>query len=363
MEETIALEYESREIRLKMWPPEPKNLLDRSCNIYGGSGTGKTVLLREILCLLQHEISCFYVFSGTAGVSSDSFFTSDVVPAPMLNSSLDMNIIKNILDLQELQIELEHKSRDVEYVMSLVDKWPDSSKAWTTTVAEFRRLSVRFVKLRNAGKVRAEALKEFQTRFCVRALKAIRDQIEAGRVSEPPYGELDQVIIKDKPAPRVCIIIDDLADAVQQLKGEELKQLTKMYIKGRHYRLTFFMVLQDITFLKAALRSNGMINCFTCSDSARKFMGNASSGIDRASQKKALAIVERVFEDNERFHNVLVYLKDAREHFCFTRARDPSKMPVIRLCSERYWRIANEIERNKASRIQVSSDNAFRNRI
>lgn len=362
MNDSLALEYDSRELRVRMWEPSPDKFLDRSCNIYGGSGTGKTVLLREILCRLQREIDCFYVFSGTAGISQDSFFTNEVVPSPMLYPSLNMETIKNIIDYQEVLIQVEHQSRNADYVIALAEKLP-SNPEWSPKLAKFRKLYNTYVQRRDSRIARAEALQHFQQTFCESLLLAIKnEQQKLPEGSLSPFSEGEQLVIKQrgKPAPRVCIILDDLADAVQRLKGKDLEQLTKMYIRGRHYRLTFFMILQDITFLKSALRVNGMINCFTCADSARKFIQNGSSGLDREAGKRALAISDRVFDDHERTHNVLVYLKESKERFWYTRARPPAEMPVIRLCADRYWVLAQEIERRRASRIQVSTDNAFR---
>ena len=362
-QQSLALQFNKRELRVEFWDPAPDNFLGCSCNIYGGSGTGKTVFLREILCRLQHKIERFYVFSGTAGISRDSFFTDKVVPSPFLHNSLDMETIKRILDYQELLIQVENQSTNVNFVVGLAEKMP-STPLWDMRLSEFRRLQERFNQVSRTCPDDSPELLEWKSKFCLDVLSAVAVALEnQGRNTLLTEGELLVVKRRGKVAQGICIIVDDLADAVAQLKGKDLEQLTKMYIKGRHYRLTFFMVLQDITFLKAALRSNGMINCFTCSNSARKFIFNASSGIDRPSSHLALAISARVFENSDQLHHVLIFLKSERDQFRFSKARPPSEMPMIRLGAERYWLMAQEIEKRRSSRIQISSDNSFRNRI
>lgn len=343
-----VLDYEGGG-KLGFLPLDPDQFLNKSTNLYGGSGSGKTVILREILCTLQHRITDFYVFAGTTGTSDDSFFSPDVVPSPMLYAALDMEKISNIVSLQELRIKLYKSSRNPEYLLGLAELCGPACLE-----PEFKSAVQTFINNRammqpeRALKLSDLIVKRLQTAIIAHKAGATFDQAQRRVMSF--FGQ---------EVPTVGIIFDDLAAEIGALKGRELELLTNLYTKGRHYKITFFMVLQDITYLKTPLRSNGMNNIFTCAGSASKYFMNKNTSTDRATLEKAKKIIATVFERPAK-HYVLVYLKDDPKKFYYTKARDPRLMPRIRLGAPHNWELARRLEEESNKKIKLSATNPFK---
>jgi hypothetical protein len=342
-----VLNYEGG--RVNFLPLDPDRFLNKSTNLYGGSGSGKTVILREILCTLQHRISDFYVFAGTTGTSDDSFFSPDVVPSPMLYSVLDMEKISNIVSLQELRIKLYKSSRNPEYLLGLADACGPSCLE-----PSFRNAVQTFVNNRammdptRSARLSESIVSRLQAAILAHKARATFDQAQKRVISF--FGQ---------EVPTVGIIFDDLAVEISALKGHDLELLTNLYTKGRHYKITFFMVLQDITYLKTPLRSNGMINIFTCAGSASKYFMNKNTSTDRPTLDTAKKVTASIFERPAK-HFVLVYLKDDPVKFYYTKARDPRTMPRIRLGAQHNWELARRLEEESNKKIKLSASNPYK---
>lgn len=318
--------------------------LNKSTNLYGGSGTGKTVVLREILTGLQHTIDDFYVFCGTLGVSNDAFFSPSNVPSHMLFSALDMGRVRNIFYLQEARIKLAECARDPEYLAAAAEA--NSPGCLVGPIAEALE------RFRNArSTVSAERVSAVAERLCAQLGALIHKDLHPERLS---FAQNSVVRVIGVRVPNVGIIFDDLAAEISKLTGEDLTMLTNLYTKGRHFRITFFVLLQDVTFLKTPLRNNGMINLFTDAMSSSRFFENKNTG-GRELAATAKKVSNQVHAISDK-HYVMMYLKSTAKPFSFVRSRAPRDLPPIKLCSALHWRAARAIE-SKGRRVKLDPKN------
>jgi hypothetical protein len=309
-------------------PIDAKMFLNKSTNLYGGSGTGKTVILREILSGLQSKIDDFYVFCGTLGVSDDAFFSPSNVPRHMLFSELKMPQVRQIFFLQEFRIKLAECAGDPEYLAELAEANNPGCLRGDLQEALARYRTAK-------STVSIERVKDVSKRLCQQIGAIIENNLHPERLTLEQQSVAKVIGV---PVPNVGIIFDDLGGEISKLTGEDLVLLTNLYTKGRHFRITFFVLLQDVMFLKVALRNNGMINIFTDGTSSTRFFENkASGGKELALKAKRVSLQVHAIAEK---HYVMVYVKSTPQPFSFTKSRAPAELPVIKLCCDRHWRVA-----------------------
>lgn len=325
-------------------PIDADLFLNKSTNLYGGSGTGKTVVLREILTGLQHKIDDFYVFCGTLGVSADAFFGPSNVPSHMLFSSLAMEKVRSIFYLQEARIKLAECAADPEYLAMLAE-----ANSPGCIIGNLKEALARYRNARSS--VSEERVKTVAKRLCAQLGTVIQRELHPERLT---FEQNCVAKVIGVNVPNVGIIFDDLAAEIGKLTGDDLTMLTNLYTKGRHFRITFFVLLQDVTFLKTPLRNNGMINLFTDAISCSRFFENkASGGKELLNVAKRVSAQVHAIADN---HYVMMYLKGDARPFSFVKSRPPASLPAIRLCSELHWRAARAIE-SKGRHVKLDPKN------
>ena len=64
--------------------------------------------------------------------------------------------------------------------------------------------------------------------------------------------------------PRIAIILDDIVGVVDRYKHDQIELFDKLYTRGRHYNISVFGIIQNITLLSTTIRYNTKYIIYTC---------------------------------------------------------------------------------------------------
>ena len=312
----------------------PAMFIDRTIAIYGPSGTGKTVITKHIMQVVQGHIEQVIVVAPSepsnrsyAGFVDPPFIHYRMFLADPANPKKDdgargaLRFLEAIWKRQEMMAAIYTRANNPDVLAALYGKLP----------REARQRGLAIVEQLNEKRVRvAECVRKqhaAEPSRCEDKLKDVNAKFKKMLVLVykkfigPGYEALwarDDITEDERYSlayltfnPRLLLIFDDCA---AQLKPFFTKDIFRMlFYQNRHSFITVILSCQDDTDLPANLRKNAFISFFTepvvC-----------SSNFERASNKfskPARAYVADIAPDVFRGNRKMAYIRedDQRQHF------------------------------------------------
>ena len=331
------------------------DLLNKSTVFYGASGTGKTFGLFSLTHLLQPHIDLWYVFSPTAGLDRNSPYNDDVIPAMFRCHRLDFRKLKLIIDGQELKVTIYNKSNDPQILFEILSHLPESKTQLSIYKSMYNKVNIDIKSLPPDKKARVELARE---KIIVQLkIRILRNRDTLFKLDSQILPEDLKTIIKNiHRKPDIGIIFDDMGPEMKKASGELDLLLDELYTRGRHYRITFFNLLQDLTQLKPGQRTNGMNFIFTDPASAIRYANDTKDRNIKDAFSNAIFTIFHTTDDKYKYIKLLYFRNPSptQPSICYTKFHNGSP---TRLCSEKYFQIANAQTGNRI--LSLSSTNTF----
>jgi hypothetical protein len=312
--------------------------IDKTITAYGPSGTGKTVLIKNVMRVTQGHIEQIIVVAPTA-VSNRAY--DGFVDPSLIHYNLRLPPDPTAPARKKVETDTEAAVRFLETI------WQRQEMM----AAIYTRANTPKTLARLYGRLSARARAEGDDR--IRALEVRRRQVcddvthqygsDPGRCDEkkkdvngkftkmlvllykqfiaPCFEELwrREDLTEDETYslnylhfnPRILLIFDDCAAQLKPIFGKEI--FRKFYYQNRHIFATVFLACQDDTDLPTNLRKNNFISLFTEPVVAISNFERASNKFPKTTQRLAADIAPEVFVGNRK----LAYIREdeKRQHF------------------------------------------------
>lgn len=299
------------------------SFLDKTTLVFGGSGSGKTTIIEEILYLCKNYIPNYIVIAPR---TSDTAYKSKL-PARCIKEDLTKIKLQKIWNRQYNITQLYNTANDVTILESLFNKYTDK-ESYTMIQAITTRTQNKIAEIQrnnrmNFGQKRSQ--KGNITNRCTREIKKIyRRSIRKNRQlleKKAAHGELTD---KERVAleyldinPRLMMIIDDSTEKFQMwmkyFKKCETNPFESIFYKGRWNFITLVFAAHDDKVIVPELRKNARVTYYTTSQALMASLNKTQSGFTAQEKKFAQRCASILFvnEDSEiKSHQKLCYIRE-----------------------------------------------------
>lgn len=318
--------------------------------IYGGSGTGKSTILDEIMWLLKPYIPLCFVIAPTN--SSNQAFTGKV-PKRFIKNGRDLQKLvewlEKFVSRQKNTAQLYMIANNLKNLKSLFDKVSDvQAKELEASIVKKAEDSIIFinssVKLNFAQKKTQKSAIKVERDKMLR--KVYKTSIRFHKIALEKSRSLSK---KEKITltfldinPHVLLVLDDCASKFKKLY-KMTTAIKEIFYEGRQYFITTIITTQDDKEIDSELRKNSMINIFTTAQTATAAFERASNSYPKHIKEKSKMCIETVFKQDiskAKHHQKLAYIQNLQEPFRYTIA---DLYDEYRMCSDAIWDFEEKI--------------------
>jgi len=313
------------------FPKDVNNHLDKTTLIFGGTGSGKTTIIEEILYLLKDYIPNFLVLAPR---TSDAAYRKKL-PARCIKEDLTKEKLQKLWNRQYYATQLYNIANDINVLESLFKIAPDRESI--VMLEAIKRKASDRLKIIDISptldfaqkKAQKTAIEELQ----IKKIKMIyRDAVRKNKAIIERYPDLDA---QQKIAleyldfnPRMCVIIDDNSEKFQvwmkYFKKGEVNPFESIFYKNRWNFLTLIFAAHDDKVVNTEFRKNSRVTIYTNSQSFVTSISRSGNGFTTKERKEAMRFATRVFGDEEKkgvkTHQKLCYIREDPHPFKYTIA-------------------------------------------
>jgi hypothetical protein len=342
--------------KLKWMPKSYKHYLNKTTIVYGRTGSGKSVVIEEIMKLCQAYVPSIFVVAPTN--SSNNAYTNKV-PIQFIKKELDVAWLEKLLERQKNSANAYNNANNLDILKSLFNSISDeTSQELELSIISKARNAVIYIESSNisfANKKNQKAQINIERDNILR--KLYKTTIRFNKVELEQRKDLDKLewgaIEYLDFNPNVILILDDCASKFKKMykKSSAIKEI---FYEGRHYFFTTIISSQDDKEIDSELRKNTSVSVFTTAQSATSNFERTSNGYPKHERLRSKTCIEGVFKQDENditHYQKLVYLQGAPDPFKYTIA---DIYDDFRMGSDPMWLLSNKIMERKTKRV---SDN------
>jgi len=311
------------------------NHLDKTTLIFGGTGSGKTTIIEEILYLIKDHIPNILVI---APKTSDHAYRQKL-PSRCIKEDLTKTKLQKIWNRQYYATQLYNIANDINILESLFNLAPNrESIVLIEAVKRKASEMIRAIDTSNLdfGKKRAqrEAIEELR----LKRIKTIyKDSIKKNmsileRMTSKMNDQQRTAIEYIDFNPRFCLIIDDSTEKFQvwmkYFKKGEVNPFECIFYKNRWNYLTLIIAAHDDKYINTEFRKNSRVTIYTSSQALVTSIDRKGNGFTPKEKKAAAAYASRVFGADDdpnvkadvKTHQKLCYIREDPRPFKYTIA-------------------------------------------
>jgi energy-coupling factor transporter ATP-binding protein EcfA2 len=293
--------------------------LNKSIILYGSSGSGKSMIMRDILYILKDHIPNIIVIAPTNHLNK-SF--DDIIPSQLIFPDVTEELIQNIFKRQKTVVKLYNMVNDINKLENIYNKISQLSDNFIKNkiINSYNQIKYKYeqndelhivekkIKLKELEDVHKKSLIEFYKKI----INRYRNQIMNNTNIQNKFDDIEFKIIKCiNINPNFLLILDDCAyNANVWSKYSEIKEI---FMNGRHHKITFMISFQDDKLLDSGLRKNAFINIFTTEIVCNAFFQRSANNFTKQEKNRLSKLSSCIFNDpklKDKNYKKLVYIKD-----------------------------------------------------
>ena len=298
--------------------------LNKTTLIFGGSGSGKTTIIEEILVHLQKACPNFLVIAPKTSRKA----YSKKFPKRCIKEDLTKQKIEAIWQRQYYVTQMYNIANDMTVMESIFEKKPDREtklliaaiKKRTETFIDGVRRSSENWATKKGQITRIEELQEKRIRALYKKY-IIKNQESLKRIT---LNKKQMVAVEYVDFnPNFTLVIDDSSEKISKWlkywkKGNEESPIEKIFFKGRWQNITLVLGAHDDKFVPPELRKNGRNTIFCERSALIAGLNKQSSGYTKDQKKTAEKMALSIFDDESskfRTHKKFVYVREDAKPF------------------------------------------------
>lgn len=331
--------------------------LDKSTVLYGGSSTGKSTIIVDILYQLKPHVDQIIVIAPTDPQNhtySGETESERVVPTPCIHYAISDKLLRDFEERQQALTSIYKKANDYQILKRLFD-----------------RLNIPGVEnsIKNVMNIRMQREEEIRSQFTDPAVvdariakinNSYREFIKLiykkNIIDNRHKYEKMQINDSEKFAikyldlnPRAVIIFDDCTEQLEKFKNHPVMQ--KLAFQCRHLSTTVLVACHSDKKLDTSFKSNAFVSIFTEENVAKIYYNKSSLGSDSESKARIKTVCKSVFTPLLRYQK-LAWVREENKFYRFTS----TPRHGFKFGCQWLWNYCNKIQSNE---FFVSADNKF----
>lgn len=325
--------------------------------IFGGSKTGKTTIVKDILYLLKNLIPNVFIIAPT-NVSNNSF--TGIVPPILIKSTLEQKWLEDLWERQKEATEIYQFVNNLDNLKSIYDEISDENEKYIEM--EMKKMTIKMIRKVEKSKLlnimekknKKDKLLKLEKKSLIKFYKTIihNNKTYLRRKKENKYKIILNYLNFD---PNILLLLDDCAS---QFKSwyKKCNVIKKIFYEGRHKYLTTIITAQDDKEIDSELRKNAMITIFTSAQSALANFERASNNYSKDIKEKAKLCISEIFKNNNNDYKKMVFFRDSYNQFQYIRANLYDRFTM---CSNIWWILSKKMKKKN----QINKNNRFISKI
>ena len=304
----------------------PSLFLDRTTLIYGGSNTGKTTIIEDLMMIVKPYIPTILVIAPKS--TAERFYRTKVPSICIKDVSyINKERLEKIWKRQVDSTEVYDVANDLKNLENLFNKCNDDVSTLLKNAMIQRSynniLDIEKDSKKDEGEKSAlkNNIKNILDDNLIKLYKKIISNNKESLLRHD-LSRIEKIVLKFLYFnPKMLIIFDDCSEYFpvwMKLFGKDNNIFLSMFFKNRWNHLTLKIACHDEKLLSTELRKNVHVSIFTSSQALMSSVNKAQSGFSSGEKKNASLIAEKVFGDdgdNIKKHRKVCYLKDANPNF------------------------------------------------
>lgn len=294
---------------IKWFDRSANSFLDKTTLVFGGSGSGKTTIIEEILYLCKDSIPNYIV---VAPKTSDTAYRGKL-PGRCIKEDLTKSKLQKIWQRQYYFTQLYNTANDINILESLFNKAPDR-KSFIMIQAISKSAKNKIYEIETNNKLNFAQKKSQISNIkdlCTKKIKVLyKKSIRQNRKLLETKNIDNKLTDQEKVAleyldinPRLMMIIDDSTEKFQQwmkfFKKGEVNPFESIFYKGRWNYITLVFAAHDDKVIVPELRKNSRVTYYTTSQALMASLNKTQSGFTTQEKKFAQRCAELLFNDGD----------------------------------------------------------------
>lgn len=276
--------------------------INKSCAIYGRSGSGKTVIIKHILFLVRDYNPVTIVFSLSE--KNNNTYSKALVPRCLVHDSVTPEAICAIAERQTHARKIYERANKISILDMLFARVANEQQRQAR--AEMQRIFDEIASQRPIDE-------ETENKFNDRVISFIHGVII------PRMAELSRADLSEEEKfslqwcqfnPRVTIVFDDCSTDLQKMR--QCAEALELIFQGRHGFCTTIMAAHGEVCLTPTARANITASFYTDQATAKQFASRPTNALGREKRAEIMRYAEQIRATNPPVppHTKMFYAND-----------------------------------------------------
>lgn len=292
--------------------------------IYGESGTGKTVIIKEILHLTNGHIPNVIVVSPTE--EQNQSYKGIIHPACILED-ISVEKLSLLYDRQKEAKKIYNIANDMEILKSLFLLVADNKERelYQKLKCKINNKIYKIKKKINDPEKKSEMVNEIKkykekaTKYLFKKVIKINKEVILKNQNISKEKKIAATYLNFNH--RILLIFDDYSSSAKKWGKDET--VAKILFQGRHVGITFIVAIHNQTLLNTDIRTNAHLSFFTSPASSNRYFiaSGKTNGFSTSDRKNIEQIIKKIWDGkNNKNYKKLVYTKKSNYMFQYTIA-------------------------------------------
>lgn len=326
----------AKEEKIKIIPFDQSvdGMVNQSAIFYGGSKSGKTVLIKHFMYQMRDKFPTVWLFCPTNEQNGDY---DGIVPSLCIHDEVTLEKISDLYDQRKAAVKIYNNANNPKTLKKLFDRVaskPAHDYLRTLALKKAEALSSAEKIFSEDLAKKKEKIEEIKKVFENQTKNHYKEIIRANKdklCANKNLSDDEKISIKYLDFnPNIMVIFDDCMEELKEIIKEGNKPgnkygpvLKNFFYKGRHAMITHFYTFQDDNRLDNGIRTNAFNSFFTSEAAATHYFQASANSFSPRDKKIAEAVIKELFgdENKEKYKNYkLVYRKYDKHRFQYVCA-------------------------------------------
>ncbi len=341
--------------KLRWFDKSKNSFLDKNTILFGGTNSGKSTIMEEIMYLCSKDVPVCFAISPTN--DANQFFTNRL-PAKFFRDGKEpaatVAFLRKILNWQTKRCYLHNIANRLDILHGICEKISNSQ---VQDMIEYvsKQFDNAIRKINDSNKLNIAQKKTHRFNIQQKRDDVLRKIYHSTlnkyhkEISNMQLSQEESLALKFRNInPRAMLILDDCASHFKKWFKMDTA-IKEVFYQGRQLKLTTIITSQDDKDIESELRKNAMNTIFTTAQAVNENFDRASNHYSKYIKEKAKLCTEAVFrqEPNTPKHfQKLVYVNNDPDPFRFTIA---DLYDGVKMCAPVFWTLGQH--KNKKTNI------------
>lgn len=309
----------NKELNIPILDFKHSRFVDRMTILLGASGSGKSVVICDILHSIKDHVEQIIVVSPTD--RQNHTYDKGIVPLPCIHYTITEDLLTNIWERQNALVTTYTRANEPSVLRSLFNKISGNN--------EYRKIidDINAKLINRAAEIRRDIsdpevakakISEMETDGGKLILAVFKKSISENKaaLSKMRLSVEEVYTLKYYDLnPRLALIFDDCTDLISKFKKHPVVQ--KLFFQGRWAFITCLIACHTDIALDPGLKKNAFITIFTEETSAHAYFERKTNDLTKEQKLKANNACKIAFTELSR-HQKLAWLRDESKFYVFT---------------------------------------------